>query len=154
VKKERSLLLFVLLFLLTACSKYCRYGEDFNHTFMLDNFVFGGSFSTIEYYLATPPDVLLGLNKGYDFPCEVKEEISFLEYMTGIQAHKAYEITTVKISAADSAYLVQDLEKWKNWYENNKSYLSLSKDYRMLRYKKDEIQRSVDVMTPKCRDWF
>jgi hypothetical protein len=74
--------------------------------------------------------------------------------MTGIQAHKAYEITTVKISKADSAYLVQDLEKWKTWYESNKRYLSLSKDYKTLRYKKGGIQRSVDLTASKCRDWF
>jgi hypothetical protein len=72
MNKKGLLLLFLFLLLSVACSRYYRYGEEFGHTVMIERFIFGGSFSTIEYYLAMPPDILPGLDKSVDLSCEVK----------------------------------------------------------------------------------
>lgn len=153
--KNISIILVVIL-LFTGCPK-CHKSEK-EHRFIVYFGLlksFEGSFTNIETYLEAPQDVLISFDKGpEDLSCRVREAITFLETATEIKASKPYEITGIKLSEEDSALLSKDLEKWKNWYEENGKYLFFSEDRQSMMYKKGDVERIEHFPSSRCKHIF
>ncbi|HEX9917109.1 MAG TPA: hypothetical protein VGB16_05165 [candidate division Zixibacteria bacterium] len=147
----RVLIFFSIFILLLGCSKYYRHGDRYSHTILIEG-IFEASLGCVEGYLTTPQNIVVTMNKGSDYLCEVKESISFLENVTGIQTSMTYGITEEKLSEENSSFLAKDLEKWKRWYQDNKEDIFLSKDRKKLMYRKEDVKRIVDLSATRC--WY